>query len=50
MLIGFTFLLNGLAKLFQLELVPLFVLAAVPSGYAWGLDHRLNRPRTRWPL
>lgn len=33
-----------------LELVPLVVLAVVPSGYAWGLDQRLDRRSTRWPL
>ncbi len=33
-----------------LELVPLIVLALVPSGYAWGLDGRLGRRSTRWPL
>jgi len=32
------------------ELVPLLVLAVVPSGYAWGLDGRLGRGPTRWPL
>jgi uncharacterized membrane protein YphA (DoxX/SURF4 family) len=32
------------------ELVPLLVLAVVPSGYAWGLDGRLGRRPTRWPL
>jgi len=33
-----------------IELVPLLVLAAVPSGYAWGLDGRLGRRPARWPL
>ncbi len=33
-----------------LELVPLVVLAVIPTGYAWGLDGRLNRRRRRWPL
>lgn len=33
-----------------LELVPLVVLAVIPTGYAWGLDGRLNRHRRRWPL
>ncbi len=32
------------------ELVPLLVLAVVPSGYAWGLDGRLGRRPKRWPL
>jgi len=32
------------------ELVPLLVLAVVPSGYAWGLDQRLGRQPKRWPL
>ncbi len=32
------------------ELVPLLVLAAVPSGYAWGLDGRLGRRPRRWPV
>ena len=31
------------------ELVPLLVLAVVPSGYAWGLDGRLGRRPTHWP-
>ena len=30
-----------------LELVPLIVLAMVPSGLVWGLDRRLGR--THWP-
>jgi len=30
-----------------LLLVPLVVLALVPSGYAWGLDQRLGRRSTR---
>jgi len=33
-----------------LGLVPLLVLAVVPSGYAWGLDDRLERQPGRWPL
>ncbi len=33
-----------------LLLVPVLVLAVVPSGYAWGLDERLGRHPTRWPL
>lgn len=33
-----------------LELVPLLVLALVPSGFAWGLDGRLGRRGSRWPL
>ncbi len=32
------------------ELVPLLVLAVIPSGYAWGLDGRLGRRPRRWPL
>ncbi len=31
-------------------LVPVIVLAVVPSGYAWGLDERLDRQPRRWPL
>lgn len=33
-----------------IELVPLVMLAIIPTGYAWGLDGRLNRRRRRWPL
>jgi len=33
-----------------LELVPLVMLAIIPTGYAWGLDGRLGRRRRRWPL
>ena len=31
-----------------LEVVPLIVLAIIPSGRVWGLDGRLGRP-SRWP-
>lgn len=33
-----------------LELVPLILLAIVPSGYAWGIDGRLGRLPRRWPF
>lgn len=33
-----------------LELVPLLVLVVVPTGLVWGLDGRLGRRHTRWPL
>ncbi len=33
-----------------LELVPLILLAVIPTGHAWGLDGRLGRGPRRWPF